>query len=131
VGSPALVGVAALFRWNARPVGLESLPALRFLFAGANDLDAIAALPLRGLSLSGVEKDTDLGPLATSTTIEMLDLRVHTAAQVAVVARLPLRNSDSGSPTTPPRISWNRCADTQRSSGSWSAERLAEARDAC
>jgi hypothetical protein len=77
---------------DARPVGLDSLPALRFLFAGAHDLDAIAALPLRGLSLSGVEKDTDLGPLATSTTIEMLELRVHTAAQVATVARLPLRN---------------------------------------
>ena len=77
---------------EARPLGLDALPALRFLFAGANDLDAVAALPLRGLSLSGVEKDTDLGPLATSTTIEMLDLRVHTPAQVATVARLPLRN---------------------------------------
>jgi hypothetical protein len=77
---------------DARPIGLDVLPALRFLFAGANDLDAIAALQLRGLSLTGVEEGTDLVPLASSTTIEMLDLRVHTAAQVAVVARLPLRN---------------------------------------
>jgi hypothetical protein len=77
---------------EARPLGLESLPALRFLFAGAHDLDTIAAFPLRGLSLSGVEESTDLAPLEGSTTIEMLDLRVHTAAQVAVVARMGLRN---------------------------------------
>lgn len=77
---------------DARPVGLEALPALRFLFVGAHDLDAIATLPLRGLSLSGVEEDTDLASIARSTTIEMLGLHVHTAAQLAVVARLPLRN---------------------------------------
>jgi hypothetical protein len=77
---------------EARPVGLASLPALRFLFTGPHDLHALAALPLRGLALFDVEEDTDLAPLARSTTIEMLDLRVHTPAQVAMVARLPLRN---------------------------------------
>ena len=56
------------------------------------NLDAIAALPLRGLSLAGVEEDTALSPLAGNTTIEMLESSVHSPAQVAAVARLPLRN---------------------------------------
>src|SRR6185436_9912997 len=77
---------------EARPVDLDTLPAVRCLSVGTHDLAALALLPLRALVLGDVEEDTDLAPLASSTTIEMLDLRVHTAAQVAMVARLPLRN---------------------------------------
>jgi hypothetical protein len=76
---------------EVRPRGLESLPALRFLFAGAHDLDEIAALPLRGLELQGVGEDTDLAPLARSR-IEMLSLGVNAPGQAAAVAHLPLRN---------------------------------------
>ena len=76
---------------EAEPTGLDALPALHFLSAGPPDLGALAALPLRRLDLNGVEEDTDLSPLARSKTLEMLSLRVHSPAQVAAVARIPLR----------------------------------------
>jgi hypothetical protein len=76
---------------DARASGLDALPSLRFLHAGAHDLAAIPALPLQGLELAGVGEEEDLSPLARSR-IEMLSLSVHTPQQVAAIARMPLRN---------------------------------------